>query len=57
MSKTTPKKTLLIKAVPYRGGYWNNGSNNGVWYASINTTRANANNNIGLRPAFYEPAA
>jgi hypothetical protein len=21
MSKTTPKKTLLIKAVPYRGGY------------------------------------
>ena len=42
---------------PYRGGFWNNGANYGVWYADINNTRASANSVIGLRPAFYESAA
>ena len=42
---------------PYRGGSWNYGADNGVWGAGINYTRAGANGGIGLRPAFYEPAA
>ncbi|MEA4872168.1 MAG: hypothetical protein VB076_05075 [Synergistaceae bacterium] len=42
---------------PYRGGNWNGGSFCGVWYVIINYTRANALNNFGLRPAFYELAA
>ena len=39
---------------PYRGGNWSNGAKSGVWCASINNTRANTCNRIGLRPAFYE---
>ncbi len=42
---------------PYRGGSWNNGSILGVWCALIVDTRAYASDRIGLRPAFYEPAA
>ena len=42
---------------PFRGGYWLYGAYDGVWHAIINLTRADAGTNIGLRPAFYEPAA
>ena len=42
---------------PYRGGGWGNGASNGVWFAVINATRARAYSDVGLRPAFYEPAA
>ena len=42
---------------PYRGGAWFYGSSNGVWCADIAYLRGTAYNGIGLRPAFYEPAA
>lgn len=42
---------------PLRGGPWGSGSYDGVWYAHFGDTRASALNSIGLRPAFYEPAA
>ncbi len=31
------------------GGNWNNGSNAGVFGRNLNNTRANSNNNAGLR--------
>lgn len=37
---------------PYRGGNWNNGSNAGLAALNFNNSRANANTNIGFRPAF-----
>ena len=42
---------------PCRGGGWDLGANSGVWFAYVDSTRASANSNLGLRPAFYEPAA
>ena len=42
---------------PFRGGTWGSGASGGVWYAYIGDTRARAGYGIGLRPAFYEPAA
>jgi retron-type reverse transcriptase len=35
----------------YRGGYWNNGTNAGVFYANLNNSRSNSNTNIGGRSA------
>lgn len=43
-----PGKTL--RAV-YRGGNWNNGSNNGVFSLNANNARSNSNTNIGGRSA------
>lgn len=34
-----------------RGGNWNNGSNNGVFYINANNARSNSNTNIGGRSA------
>lgn len=35
----------------HRGGNWNNGTNNGVFYFNGNNTRTNTNTNIGFRSA------
>jgi len=43
-----PGKTL--RAV-YRGGNWNNGTDNGVFYINANNPRSNSNDNIGGRSA------
>lgn len=43
-----PGKTL--RAVN-RGGNWNNGTNNGVFYFNANNARSNSNDNIGGRSA------
>lgn len=48
---------LLGERCPFRGGLWYSGANLGLWFADIINTRAYARDNIGLRPAFYEPAA
>lgn len=40
-----------------RGGNWAGGPFRGVWYADIYYPRASASSDLGLRPAFYEPAA
>jgi RNA-directed DNA polymerase len=37
--------------LPYRGGNWNNGAIAGVFALNLNNDRANANTNIGCRPA------
>ena len=37
--------------VIYRGGYWNNGANAGVFYLNGNNSRSNVNTNIGFRAA------
>ena len=37
--------------VIYRGGYWNNGANAGVFYLNGNNSRSNANTNVGFRAA------
>ena len=42
---------------PYRGGYWDGGAGYGVWFAYISYPRAGAGYSVGLRPAFYDPAA
>ena len=36
---------------PLRGGNWNNGANAGIGALNLNNSRANANSNIGFRPA------
>ena len=41
---------------PLRGGDWDSGSGSGVFFV-IGSARSDSNNNIGARPAFYEPAA
>lgn len=38
----------------YRGGYWNNGTNAGVFNLDASNPRSNAYNNIGFRSAFIE---
>ena len=48
---------LLGERCPCRGGAWDLGAGGGVWCANVGFTRASASANIGLRPAFYEPAA
>ena len=35
-----------------RGGNWNNGADNGVFYGNLNNDRSNVNDNIGGRSAF-----
>lgn len=40
-----------MKRLPIRGGNWNNGANAGLGCLNLNNSRANANNNIGFRPA------
>ncbi len=40
-----------VSRVANRGGNWNNGANNGVFYVNFNNDRTNANANIGGRPA------
>jgi len=35
----------------YRGGYWNNGGNAGVFNCNGNNPRSNSNTNIGFRSA------
>jgi hypothetical protein len=37
-----------------RGGNWNNNTNAGVFYLSLNNYRSNNNHNFGARPAFVE---
>lgn len=39
---------------PYRGGYWDNGTYAGVFYANFNNARAYSGTNLGFRSAFYE---
>lgn len=41
---------------PIRGGNWNNGANAGLGYLNLNNSRANANGNIGFRPALDDSA-
>ena len=41
---------MLIR-LPIRGGNWNNAATSGVSALNLNNARANANNNIGCRPA------
>lgn len=40
-----------MNRLPIRGGNWNNGATAGVFALNANNTRANANTNIGCRPA------
>lgn len=40
-----------VSRCAYRGGNWNNGANNGVFYLNFNNPRSNVNTNIGGRPA------
>lgn len=41
---------------PIRGGNWNNGANAGLGCLNLNNSRANANGNIGFRPALDDSA-
>lgn len=41
---------------PIRGGNWNNGANAGLGALNLNNSRANANSNIGFRPALDDSA-
>jgi hypothetical protein len=40
----------MFKALPIRGGNFNNSSISGVFALNCNNPRSNANNNIGARP-------
>jgi hypothetical protein len=44
------KRLNMQKALPIRGGNWNNSANAGVFALNCNNDRSNANNNIGARP-------
>lgn len=39
---------------PYRGGYWSNGADAGVFYTHLNYARTISLTSIGFRSAFYE---
>lgn len=40
----------MLKALPIRGGNWNNAATAGVFALNCNNARSNVNNNIGARP-------
>ena len=40
----------MLKALPIRGGNWNNSASAGVFNLNCNNTRSNVNDNIGARP-------
>ena len=40
--------------LPYRGGYWNNGTNAGVFCTNLGNGRTNTSNNIGFRSAYFK---
>jgi len=42
---------LNMTRFPIRGGNWNNAGNAGLAALNLNNSRANANSNIGFRPA------
>jgi hypothetical protein len=42
---------LNMTRFPLRGGNWNNAGNAGLAALNLNNSRANANSNIGFRPA------
>ena len=45
----------MLRALPIRGGNWNNAAEAGVFNLNCNNTRTNANTNIGARPDSIPP--
>ena len=42
---------MWLERLPIRGGNWDNGGNAGVFALNLHNGRANANANVGFRPA------
>lgn len=45
----------MLKALPIRGGNWNNSASAGVFNLNCNNARSNSNTNIGARPDLTSP--